>query len=273
MSTQYDENHLSHLAGSMVAESAPQMVKTIAVAPPPMLGIKALAEADRPREKMLERGRAALTDAELLAILIGSGTPGESAVQLAQNILRGASNNLHDLGKCTLKELQRHKGIGEAKAITIAAALELGRRRNTTLLPERQQVTCSKDLVNYIAPFLNDLRHEEFWLIYLSRDYKLMGKECITTGGTAGTVVDIKLVLKRVIEANASTFVAVHNHPSGSLKPSQGDLSITKRMLEAGALIQLPLFDHIIISEKGYYSFADKGWAVTKEEIDFDAFT
>jgi DNA repair protein RadC len=223
------------------------------------LGIKMLAEEDRPREKMLLKGRSALSDAELLAILIGSGTVGESAVLLAQKILKDAGNNLHELGKQSLKELQKHKGIGEAKAITIAAALELGRRRQASDVPEKVKITASNDAYRVIAPFLYDLRHEEFWLIYLNRANMVIGKEQISSGGATGTVADLKLIFKKVIEANAVGFIAVHNHPSGQLTPSEPDKNLTKKMVESGKLLDLPLLDHLIISEKGYYSFGDQG--------------
>ncbi len=223
------------------------------------LGIKSLAEEDRPREKMLLKGRTALSDAELLAILIGSGTPGESAVLLAQKILHEAGNNLHELGKRSIKELQKPKGIGQAKAITIAAALELGRRRALATPTERSVVRSSRDVYQLVAPVLNDLRHEEFWVIYLNRANHVLGKEQLSLGGTTGTVVDVKVVFKKALEANAISIIAVHNHPSGQLKPSQADIQLTKNLVAAGKVLDLPLADHIIVSELGYFSFADEG--------------
>ncbi len=223
------------------------------------LAITAWAEEDRPREKMLLKGRNALSDAELLAILIGSGTVGESAVALAQRILAQADGNLHELGKRSIKELQRFKGVGEAKAITIVAALELGRRRQLSDLRERPRIANSRDAFNIIAPLLTDLHHEEFWLLLLNRNNEVFARERLSTGGMAGTVVDIKIVLKTALDARAAAFVAVHNHPSGSLNPSAEDISLTKRLQQAGQIIDLPLLDHLIVSERGYYSFADQG--------------
>lgn len=219
--------------------------------------ITAWAEEDRPREKMLLKGRNALSDAELIAILIGSGTVGESAVALAQRILAQADGNLHELGKRTIKDLQRFKGVGEAKAITIVAALELGRRRQLSDLRERPRLGNSRDAFNVIAPLLTDLHHEEFWLLLLNRNHEVFARERLSTGGMAGTVVDIKLVLKTALDARAAAFVAIHNHPSGSLDPSPEDIALTKRLQQAGQIIDLPLIDHLIVSERGYYSFAD----------------
>jgi len=221
--------------------------------------ITAWAEEDRPREKMLLKGRQALSDAELLAILLGSGSVGVSAVALAQEILRQADHNLHDLGKSTLAELQRFKGVGEAKAITIAAALELGRRRQLSSLRERPRITCSRDAYNTIASLLTDLSHEEFWLLLLNKANEVFARERLSTGGMAGTVVDIKMVFKIALDARACGIIAVHNHPSGSLQPSQADLDLTKRLRKAGEVLDLVLLDHLIVSERGFYSFADEG--------------
>lgn len=221
--------------------------------------ITAWAEEDRPREKMMLKGCHALSDAELIAILIGSGTVGESAVALAQRILAQADGNLHELGKRSMKDLQRFKGVGEAKAITIVAALELGRRRQLSDLRERPRINNSRDAFNAIAPLLTDLHHEEFWLLMLNRKNEVFARERLSTGGTSGTVVDIKLVFKTAIEARAAAFVAIHNHPSGSLDPSAEDVTLTKRLQQAGQIMDLPLLDHLIVSERGYYSFADHG--------------
>jgi DNA repair protein RadC len=224
-----------------------------------MSTITALAEADRPREKMLQKGKQALTDAELLAILIGSGTVGQNAVALAQHILAAVDNNLHELGKRSLKELQRFKGVGEAKAITIAAALELGRRRQMTDIRERPRIKSSRDAWLAIAPLLTDLHHEEFWVLLLNRANEVVDREQISTGGMAGTVVDIKIIFKTVIDKRATAFVAIHNHPSGNLDPSDADRKLTRQLQQGGLLLDLPLVDHLIVSEKGYYSFADAG--------------
>lgn len=221
--------------------------------------ITAWAEEDRPREKLLLKGRQSLSDAELIAILLGSGTVGESAVGLAQRILASVDHNLHELGKCPLKAFQSFKGVGEAKAITIAAALELGRRRQLSDLRERPQVSSSRDAYNAIASLLADLPHEEFWLLLLNKANEIFTRKQLSRGGTSGTVADVKMVFKYAIDEGASAIIAVHNHPSGSLKPSDADLALTKKMLEAGKILDMPLLDHLIVSERGYYSFADAG--------------
>jgi len=218
------------------------------------------AEADRPREKLLLKGRQSLSDAELIAILLGSGSIGESAVGLAQRILGSVENNLHELGKRSIKDLQRFKGIGEAKAISIAAALELGRRRQITDLRDRPRISSSRDAYNVIAPFLSDLHHEEFWLLFLNKACEVLARERLSTGGTAGTVADVKIAFKQALDARASAMIAVHNHPSGNLKPSDADMDLTRKMKEAGKILDLPLLDHLIVSERGYYSFADEGF-------------
>jgi DNA repair protein RadC len=217
------------------------------------------AEEDRPREKMLLKGCHSLSDAELIAILLGSGSIGESAVGLAQRILGSVENNLHELGKRSLQDLQRFKGVGEAKAISIAAALELGRRRQITDLRERPRISSSRDAFNVIAPFLTDLHHEEFWLLFLNKACEVISREKLSIGGSAGTVADVKLAFKKALDARASAIIAVHNHPSGNLKPSDADKELTRKMKEAGKVLDLPLLDHLIISERGYYSFADEG--------------
>ena len=221
--------------------------------------ITAWAEEDRPREKMLLRGKNALTDAELLAILIGSGTAGESAVALAQRILDHVNRSLHDLGKRTVGELQRFKGIGEAKAITLAAALELGRRRQLPGLQERPRIGCSQDAYNTLGAQLSDLHHEEFWLLLLNKANEVFDRCRLSSGGSAGTVVDVKILFKTALDARAAAVIALHNHPSGNLQPSQADLELTRRIRKAGELLDLPLLDHLIVSERGYYSFADEG--------------
>lgn len=225
----------------------------------PGRSITAWAEEDRPREKMQLKGREALSDAELLAILLGSGTAGESAVALAQRILASVDHQLQELGKRSTAELQRFKGIGEAKAITIAAALELGRRRQLSSLRERPRIASSRDAYNLIAPLLSDLHHEEFWLLFLNKAGEVFSKEKLSTGGMGGTVADVKMAFKRAIDARASAMIAVHNHPSGNLKPSDADMTLTRKMKEAGNVLDLPLLDHLIVSERGYFSFADEG--------------
>ncbi|MBP6826108.1 MAG: DNA repair protein RadC [Saprospiraceae bacterium] len=221
--------------------------------------ITAWAEEDRPREKLLLKGKSALSDAELLAILLGSGTVGVSAVSLAQEILSSVDNNLHELGKRSVSELKRFKGMGEAKAITITAALEIGRRRQISDLRERPRVTGSRDAFNAIAPLLTDLHHEEFWVLLLNKANEVFSRERLSTGGMSGTVVDVKMLFKVALDARAAAVIAIHNHPSGSLQPSQADIDLTSRLRKAGELLDLALLDHLIVSERGYYSFADEG--------------
>ena len=221
--------------------------------------ISSWAEEDRHREKMLMKGRQSLSDAELIAIMLGSGSAGESALGLAQRILASVDNNLHDLGKRSIQDFQRFKGVGEAKAITIAAALELGRRRQISDLRDRPKVASSRDAFNAIASLLTDLYHEEFWLLMLNKANEVVAREKLSAGGMAGTVADVKLAFKLALDARASAIIAVHNHPSGNLKPSEADISLTKKLKEAGKILDLPLLDHLIVSERGYYSFADEG--------------
>lgn len=221
--------------------------------------ITAWAEEDRPREKLLYKGKNNLSDVELLAILLGSGSVGESAVALSRRILQSADNNLHELGKRSLSDLQQFRGIGEAKAITIAAALELGRRRQLSDLRERPRISSSRDAFNAAAPLLIDLYHEEFWILLLNKANEVFARERLSTGGMAGTVVDIKLFYKICLDRRAAGAIAMHNHPSGNLQPSQADIELTRRLRKAGEILDLPLLDHLIVSEKGYYSFADEG--------------
>jgi DNA repair protein RadC len=226
---------------------------------PVHLQIKSWAEADRPREKMLLQGRIALTDAELVAILLGSGSRNETAVQLAQRILASVSNNLHELGKRTLPELQKFKGIGEAKAITIAAALEIGRRRQATAPEDRPQIRCARDSFSQFLPVMADLPHEEFWILFLNQKNSVIHRERISAGGITGTVVDTRLVFRRAIEVGAVQMVLGHNHPSGNLEPSAADMTLTRNLVEAGKVLEIKVLDHIIVSEKGFYSFAEEG--------------
>lgn len=220
--------------------------------------ITAWAEEDRPREKLLLKGRPALSDAELLAILLGTGTRGRSAVAVAQKLLAAVDHNLHELGKRNVAELCRYPGIGPAKAVTIAAALELGRRRQLADLREKPRITSSRDAYQAIASQLHDLHHEEFWLLLLNKANEVFAREKLSSGGMAGTVVDLKMVFKSALDARASAFIAVHNHPSGQLQPSQADLDLTRRLRKAGEVLDLPLLDHLIVSERGYFSFADE---------------
>ncbi len=223
------------------------------------LNIKAWAEEDRPREKLLAKGKHNLSDAELLAILLGSGSRDETAVSLAQRILMSVDNDLNDLGKRSVAELVKFKGIGDAKAITVVAALDLGRRRQLSDIRERPKIKSSRDAYNVIAPIIIDLPHEEFWMLLLNRANKVLGREQISIGGTGSTIVDAKILFRKAIEGKASSLILCHNHPSGNLHPSQMDLALTKRLKKAGELIEIPIIDHLIISDGGYYSFADEG--------------
>ncbi len=226
---------------------------------PPNLSIKSWAEEDRPREKLLHKGKSALSDAELLAILIGSGSAQDSAVSLAQKVLQSAANNLNELGRRSIPELQTFKGIGQAKAVTIAAAMELGRRRQLSRIVDKPQVSRSRDAFDAIAPILVDLQHEEFWILNLNRANRVMSRSRISMGGMAGTVVDAKIVFRKALHAEASAIILCHNHPSGNLNPSQADLDLTRKLVRAGQSIDIPVLDHLIVSERGYYSFADEG--------------
>lgn len=223
------------------------------------LGIKAWAEADRPREKLLLQGRRQLTDAELIAILIGSGSKNETAVDLSKRILSSCQHDLNQLSKLGVKELSKFKGIGEAKAIAIVAALELGRRRKATELRQPDKITSSKDAYQIISADLSDLPHEEFWLLLLNRANFVIAKHFVSKGGQSGTVVDPKMVFKTALEHGANGIILAHNHPSGSLKPSSADISITKRLVEVGKILEIAVFDHLIIGENDFLSLADEG--------------
>ncbi|WP_303312607.1 DNA repair protein RadC [Hymenobacter sp. BT730] len=236
------------------AEAAPVRYET-----PASFSIKSWAEEDRPREKLLQKGRAALSDAELMAILLGSGTAKLSAVDVSKLILAAVNNDLNALARLSVKELMRHKGIGEAKAITIVAALELGRRRKEAATSQRTTITCSTDIYNLVRPNLQDLPHEEFWVILLNRANVVMRKTSISSGGVAGTVADPKLIFKEALEQLASSIILVHNHPSGNRSPSAADIALTRKVKEAGQFLDLPILDHLIYTDLGYYSFADEG--------------
>lgn len=223
------------------------------------LGIKAWAEEDRPREKLLLKGKTTLSNAELIAILIGSGSRDESAVDLSKRILSSASNNLNQLGKVSIDELQKFKGIGEAKAISIAAALELGRRRKESDPIKRVKVTKSSVVFDYMREVMDDLPHEEFWVLLLNRGNHILEKVNISKGGVSQTVVDAKIVFKMAIDKLASSIILCHNHPSGNLKPSEADKQLTKKIKEAGIILDLPILDHLIFADNKYLSFADEG--------------
>ncbi len=226
---------------------------------PAPLGIKSWAEEDRPREKLLLKGKAALSDAELLGILINSGTPQLTAVDIAKEILRKTENDLNQLAKLTVKDLGKFKGIGEARAITIVAALELGRRRKETESREKPKITCSRDGFDVLRPYLMDLPHEEFWVILLNRANQVIRPVQVSAGGVSGTVADPKIIFKVALEHLASSVILAHNHPSGNLQPSQADKDLTRKLKAAGQLLDLPVLDHLILSDKAYLSFADEG--------------
>ena len=221
--------------------------------------IKSWAEDDRPREKLLLKGKKALSDAELLAIVIGSGSRNETAVDLAKRMLKNSDNNWNALAKLTIKELSNFKGIGQAKAIGIVAALEIGQRRASQLGIEKPTISSSKDVFMLMKAELSDIPHEEFWVLYLNRSNKVISKTMISSGGIHETVVDTRLLLKNAIEQLAVGIVLVHNHPSGNVKPSEADKKLTKKIYEASKLLDIKLLDHIIFSENGYFSFADQG--------------
>lgn len=221
--------------------------------------IKNWTEEDRPREKLLHKGGEALTQAELLGILLGSGNKEQNAVQLAQHILDDTNNNLGELSRLSIPELMRYKGIGEAKAITIAAALELGRRRITEKAIKRSKISSSKDAYEILKPHLQDLNHERFYVILLSRSNAVIKTVCISTGGVAGTLVDRKIIFKTALQYLASSIILSHNHPSGNLNPSPQDKELTVSLVEGGRLIDIKILDHLIITQDAYYSFADEG--------------
>ncbi|ARS38652.1 hypothetical protein CA265_02725 [Sphingobacteriaceae bacterium GW460-11-11-14-LB5] len=222
------------------------------------LGIKLWAEEDRPREKLLLHGRRHLTDAELIAILIGSGSKNETAVDLSKRILSFYDNNLTKLGKASILDLSRFRGIGEAKALTIIAALELGLRRKETSEESITHVTTSNDVYKYLHQTFANLNHEEFWILLLNRSNRVIGKFLISKGGQAGTVADPKIIFKTALENNAANIVLAHNHPSGNIKPSESDDKLTRNMVASGNLLSLYVVDHVIFANNRYYSYRDE---------------
>jgi DNA repair protein RadC len=220
--------------------------------------IKNWHEDDRPREKLLLKGRAALSDAELIAILIGSGNRSESAVGLSQRILASADHNLNALGKVSVKELMEFKGIGSAKAITITAALELGRRRREGDVLTRKKITSSATAFEIMHPIISELSHEEFWIIYVNNSNKVIQTMQLSKGGITGTLVDVRLVFKNALQLGAVAIILAHNHPSGTLKPSSADINLTKKLKTGGENLDIKVLDHLIITEKSYFSFADE---------------
>ncbi len=216
-------------------------------------------EDDKPREKLMLKGKSVLSDAELIAILIGSGSRNESAVQLSQKILSSVDNNLNALGKLTIKQLMEFKGIGEAKAISIIAAMELGRRRRAEDAVELVKITSSKIAFTIMQSIIGELPHEEFWVLFLNNSNKVIAKTQLSKGGITGTVVDVRLVFKMGLEMGATGLILCHNHPSGTLIASDADKQITKKIKSAGESLDIKLMDHLIITETNYFSFADEG--------------
>jgi len=224
------------------------------------LRIKEWALEDRPREKLISKGRSYLSDAELLAILIGSGSAKESAVDLAKKILKDCNNNLNELGKKSVADLKKtYHGIGYAKAITIVAALELGRRRKIQETLRRPKIRSSEDVFNLMQPLLGDIPHEEFWVLLLNRSNTVIKKFKLSQGGISGTVIDVRLILKPAIENLASSIILCHNHPSGNIYPSDADEKITRKVSDSADVMDIKVLDHLIVTDKSYFSFADEG--------------
>ncbi|OOG76233.1 DNA repair protein RadC [Flavobacterium sp. A45] len=217
------------------------------------------SEDDKPREKLMLKGKSVLSDAELIAILIGSGSRNESAVDLSKRILASVDHNLNALGKLSIAQLMNFKGIGEAKAISIIAAMELGRRRRSEDAVELAKITSSKAVFEVMQPIIGELPHEEFWVLFLNNSNKILFKTQLSKGGMTGTMVDVRIVFKIAFEQNATAIILVHNHPSGKLQASDADIQITKKIKTAGQQLDIPVLDHIIITESGYYSFVDEG--------------
>jgi len=217
------------------------------------------SEDDKPREKLMLKGKSVLSDAELIAILIGSGSRNESAVDLSKRILASVDNNLNALGKLSLSQLMQFRGIGEAKAISIIAALELGRRRRGEDAVELKKITSSKIIFEIMQPIIGELPHEEFWIIYMNNSNKVISKSQLSKGGITGTLVDVRIVFKTALEIGATALILCHNHPSGTLIPSDADKQITRKLKLAGDSLEIKVLDHLIVTETSYYSFADEG--------------
>lgn len=221
--------------------------------------IRNWSEDDKPREKLMLKGKAALSDAELIAILIGSGSRNESAVDLSKRILGSVQNNLNALGKLSMVQLMQFKGIGEAKAISIMASMELGRRRRAEEAQELDKITSSKSVFEIMQPIIGELPHEEFWILYLNNSNKVISKAQMSVGGITGTLVDVRLVFKMALEKCATALILCHNHPSGTLIPSDADKQLTKKLKTAGDSLDVKVLDHLIVTERNYFSFADEG--------------
>jgi DNA repair protein RadC len=222
------------------------------------LRIKDWALEDRPREKLLSKGLQSLSDAELIAILVGSGSKNETAVELCKRILASVSNNLNTLGKMSIQDLMKFKGIGEAKAISIISALELGKRRKISEIMEKKQINSSSEAYELFVSLLGDLQHEEFWVLYLNRSNRIIHQLKLSQGGIAGTVIDVRIALKHALEKLATGIILCHNHPSGNIQPSQSDIGLTKTSRDAAKIMDITLHDHLIVSDGNYFSFADE---------------
>ncbi|HEY0979117.1 MAG TPA: DNA repair protein RadC [Flavobacteriales bacterium] len=223
------------------------------------LSIPNWAKADRPRERMMAQGPKALSDAELVAVLIRAGTPNSSALDLARSILHAVGNDLHRLALTSAAELMKINGVGEAKALSILAALELGARRRMLEPAERERVAGSADAYQVMRAHLEDLSHEEFWLLLLDRGLRVLDRCRVSQGGMHGTVADPKVIFRMALERKASAVILFHNHPSGQLRPSEEDIALTRKLREAGSVLDIQVSDHIIVAGTGYYSFADNG--------------
>ncbi len=221
--------------------------------------IKHWAEGDRPREKLLQKGRQHLTDAELLAILIGSGSKNESAVEVCKKVLSKAGDNLNELGRFSVNQLMEVKGIGQVRALTIVAALELGRRRRSSEALEKKKISSSTSVFELMQPKIGELPHEEFWILYLNNSNKVIQELSLSKGGITGTLVDVRLAYKQALNLGATATILVHNHPSGNLNPSAADKQLTQKFKTAGESLDIKVLDHLIITENSYFSFADEG--------------
>ena len=223
------------------------------------LPISRWAEDDRPREKMINKGKSSLSDAELIAILLHSGSRNESAVELSKRLLSQTGDNLVELSRMGINDLIKFKGIGEAKAVTIVAALELGRRRREAEVAARQKISSSRDVFEFMQPVLADLKHEEFWVILLNRANRILKKIPISEGGLSGTLADPRRIFGAALDNSATSIILCHNHPSGAVKPSEADIKLTRKLKEGGILLEIQVLDHVITGETSYFSFADEG--------------
>lgn len=222
------------------------------------MNIKSLAEEARPREKLVIKGKQALSDAELLAIILGSGSKSESSITLAQRILSSVNHNWNELAKLSIRDLCKFNGVGKVKAIEIITSLEIGRRKSLQQALKKESISSSKDAFNILQPIIGDLMIEEFWVIYLSRSNKILSKEKISQGGITGTMVDNRLIFKHALELNSVSLIISHNHPSGNIQPSNSDMQITQEIKKAGSLLNIILIDHLIVTQTSYFSFADE---------------